>query len=295
MNDLDYPFYRQSGFFGPIGVMTAFACSSFAGIVLGAIYGSLTPLVPYVYLNFTGTLGVGMGAGAAVYLGAVFGKIRNTMFCGLIGSVAGVAALWGAWVAWIYALSSVDQAGVIILSPAAIWNLMAVIGQEGVWGFGKSGSIPVRGATLYFVWVIEAGMIITIATFAAYVMMRGKPFCERCSCWVKHKIKLSELRPPKDYEVFDRLIAGDISGVLTLERPLFKGTHIQIELLTCRTCDEMCLINIALVVASRDEDGKHQTHTEQLISNLRLSAADYQAIREFKGIAEDPLVVTAQQ
>ena len=125
-------------------------------------------------------------------------------------------------------------------------------------------------------------------------MMLGKAFCERCNCWVSNKIKLPELCPPTDFGVLDGLLVGDVSGILTLERGSKRGRHIQVELQGCRTCDEMYLIDVSVVSVTKDKKGKDETNSTDLVSNLRLSAADYQALRGFKGVAAAPIVAPAQ-
>jgi len=285
MNDLNDPFYRHSGQFGPAGLATMLVLGSGAGAVLGAIYGVLIYWIPFIYLNFIGTIFVGFAAGGAVYFGAVAGKVRNSKLCALSGVTAGCVALWAAWVGWIYAFSADVETGVILLRPSYLWNAMVAIGKEGVWSIGRHGKEPVKGFILYLVWIIEAGIIVVAAAFTAYVIVSGKAFCERCNCWVSKKIKLPELRPPTDFQVLEGLPVGDISGLLTLGRGPEEGAHIQVELLGCQTCDETYLVNVSIVVESTDKKGKTETKTTYLVNNLRVSAEDYQALRAFKGVA----------
>ena len=288
MNNSSDPFYRHSGQFGPVGIVMMLGFGAGAGAVVGAIYGMLIFWIPFVYLNFIGTIGVAAAAGAAVYMGAVVGKVRNPMLCGLAGVTAGFVALWAAWVGWIYVLTADSDMAVIVLRPSALWDLIVMIGAEGVWSIGRSSSEPVSGTVLYIVWIIEAVMIVGGSAFIAYVTMSGKAFCERCNCWVSNKIELPKLKPPQDENALDGLVTGDVSGILTLERGSKRGRHIQVELLGCRTCDEMYLIDVSVVSVTKDKKGKDETNSTHLVSNLRLSAADYQALREFKGVAAAP-------
>jgi hypothetical protein len=256
-----------------------------AAATVGAVYGALTYWIPFVYLNFFGTIGLGLAAGGAVYLGAVFGKVRNTTVSGLGGVVAGLAALWGAWVVWIYVVTADADTGVILLSPASIWRAMGVIGAHGVWSIGRSSSTPVSGTTLYVVWVIEALIVLGVSAFISHVFMVRKPFCERCNSWVNRKNSLPKLSPPEDASTLDGLDDGDISGILTLEGNPMGSMHLQVDLQACRTCDEMHLMSISAVVESRNDKGEKETSTSCLLKNMRLSAADYQALLAFKGAA----------
>jgi hypothetical protein len=282
MKNLNDPFYRHSGQFGPVGMMMMLGLGASAGIISGAIYGALIYWSPIIYLNLVGTIGVGFAAGGAIYLGATVGKVRSPIFCGLGGVIAGCAALWAAWVGWIYAYSAHGETAVILLRPGYIWNTMVAVGREGIWGFVSSD--PVKGLELYGIWIAEAVTIVGGAAFMAYLMVSGKPFCERCSRWVSNKTKLPELCPPRNEHVLDGLLTGDVSGILTLGRGRDGGMHIQVEVRGCGTCDEMYIANISVVAESTDKKGKTETKTTHLVKNLRLSAADYQALHGFKGV-----------
>lgn len=282
MKNLNDPFYRHSGQFGPVGVVMMLGFGVCTGAVAGAIYGALTYSIPFVYLNFVGTAGVAVATGGTVSLGATVGKVRNPILCGLAGVTAGVVALWGAWVGWIYAFSTNAEAGVILLRPSVLWNTMVALGREGVWGFVSSK--PVKGLELYGIWIAEAVTIVGGAAYMAYVCILGKPFCERCRRWVSNKTKLPELYPPQNEHVLDGLLTGDVSGVLRLGRGREGGMHIQVEVRGCGTCDQMYIANISVVAESTDKKGRTETKTTPLVRNLRLSAADYQTLRGFKGV-----------
>ncbi|MCP4378258.1 MAG: hypothetical protein GY794_19040 [bacterium] len=284
-------FYRHSGQFGPVGILLMSGLGVVGGIVLGAVYGALIYWIPFIYANFLGTLCVGFAAGAAVYLGAVMGRVRNPMLCGLIGVIAGCAAIWGAWVAWIYVLSSDGGTGAILLDMGVLWETMMVVGEEGVWGIGRNSSSPVRGFWLYLVWIIEAVVILGVAGLTAGALLSGKAFCERCSCWLKNETKLPRLSPPPDEHALDGLADGDVSGILVLGHGPKEGVCIEVKLQGCRTCDEIYLADVSLVVESLDKKGKTETNTTSLVTNLRLSASDYRALCEFKGLDAAPAVV----
>ncbi|MDP6634526.1 MAG: hypothetical protein QGG42_06490 [Phycisphaerae bacterium] len=281
MKNMNDPFYRHSGRFGPVGMMIMLGLGAASGIVSGAIYGALIYWSPIIYLNLIGTIGAGFATGGAVYLGAVIGKVRSPIFCGLGGVIAGCAALWAAWVGWIYAYSAHGDTAVILLKPCYIWNTMAAIGREGVWGFVSSN--PVKGLELYGIWIVEAVTIVGGAAYIAYVRVLGKPFCERCRRWAGKKTTLPELRPPQNARVLDGLLTGDVSGILTLGCGREGGVHIQVEVRGCGTCDETHIANISVVAESIDKKGNTETKTTHLVKNLRLSAADYQALLELKG------------
>jgi hypothetical protein len=296
MNNLNDTFYSHSGQFGPVGIVMMIVLGSGVGAVVGAVYGALIYWIPFVYLNFLGTILVGFAAGGMVYLGAVVGKVRNPTLCAMAGITAGCVTLWGAWVGWIYVLSADGGTGLILLRPSHLWEAMVAIGQEGVWSIGRSSSEPVKGFMLYLVWIIEAGMIVVAAAITALALLSDKPFCERCSCWANNKTKLPKLRVPQGENAFEGLGLGDISSILALQRGSREGMHVQVELLGCRTCDQTYLASVSVVVKSTDKKGKSETNTTNLVRNLRLSAEDYQALREFKGVtpAPDPIVAAAE-
>ena len=66
------------------------------------IYTYLIWYIPFIYINFFITAGIGVVTGISVsYLAVNLGKIRNSKIALLIGILGGIMALYFSWAVWI--------------------------------------------------------------------------------------------------------------------------------------------------------------------------------------------------
>lgn len=122
-------YYEPSGRFSFLSFLYLFLISLTALPLLAFGYAYATYYIPFIYINFLLTAGLGFGVGFVTNLAVLrLGKVRNTTLAALLGFLAGFITLYIQWAVWInilYSEADVDL-GVInlILAPDALFALM---------------------------------------------------------------------------------------------------------------------------------------------------------------------------
>ena len=122
-------YYRLSGKFTPIGLVTALGVGLGGTAVASWLYGYVMAWIPLVYIMVLGVIGYGIGGGALVSLGLNLGKIRNRMVALAVGLVVSVFAVYAGWVTWLFAMTSQE---LFIWAPGPLFHGIVALGQEGV-------------------------------------------------------------------------------------------------------------------------------------------------------------------
>src|SRR4029450_3600069 len=74
------------------------------------------------------------------------------------------------------------QAGLSTFLPHYVAAAMFGLFEKGSWGL--SAGTSVHGWPLVALWVIEAGLILCVATRVAVNQIATVPFCENCQEWI---------------------------------------------------------------------------------------------------------------
>ncbi len=184
-------YYEPSGRVPPLapllGLVVALPVAAIAAFAYA--YASL-------YIPIIGTISFILTAGYAVIVGVSLGlmlhraKLRNRVVAALLGLVTGVFALWASWVVYCYALlhrsSLGDDVTLVRLAmrPDALFAWIQEFNEVGTWSF--KGSTP-TGAFLWFLWALEAAIIVGGVVLTSSVSIEG-PYCETCDRWCEeHK------------------------------------------------------------------------------------------------------------
>lgn len=197
-------YYKESGNYSNLSFAYFFlTCIVFLPI-FALIYTYLIWYIPFIYINFFITAGLGFVTGLSVsYLAVKLGKIRNPKTALLLGILGGVIALYFSWAVWIdlvinasdsYGNSRIgitvsntkmDELLQLVIQPGLILELISEINNFGTWGlFGST----VSGVFLTIIWIIESLIVIVISGILPFSDSR-KPFCELSNKWF-NEIKL---------------------------------------------------------------------------------------------------------
>ena len=112
-------YYRHSGRFGLVGIVCMSVLGGVTGLVLGGLYGVISFVNPYIYLNFLLTCLTGAAAGWMTARGGRIGKVRSGGIAALWGGLAGLAALYANWVGWTCGWLNWET---VLWSPADLWE-----------------------------------------------------------------------------------------------------------------------------------------------------------------------------
>jgi hypothetical protein len=271
-------FYRHSGRSGALGVPSATVAGLAAALVLGVVYTYAINWIPFIYVNFFATLGLGFAVGVAVGIGGQLGKIRNTKICAVIGFLCGLAALYIAWAFDPLARIGRDE-GIIAWDITTIFSWMKIGYDEGFWSLGGAGAVS--GIFVAIVWVIEAAMIVGLSTLMALVYAEDDPFCEDCNAWTEKEATVATLWPAEDDEKsLPALLEGDLTALTTLGRVQgSKYPRLELDLSTCPKCDASNYLTVKLCDKTVDKDGDISTNEEALLSNMVVAQEHLELIR----------------
>ena len=196
-------YYKHSGKVGISSILFFSLCSLVILPILALIYTYLVWYIPFIYINFIITAGFGVAVGIAInYFVVNLGKVRNPFVSAVFGIVGGLIALYFSWSIWVDLVLNVGESygnsriGIttsnihlsqvlsLILSPELVASLAGEINQYGTWGIR---SAPVSGLFLSIIWLIEALIVVVIATFLT-IFRAKKPFCEFDNKWFEETV-----------------------------------------------------------------------------------------------------------
>ena len=177
-------YYKPSGKFSPISFVYLLLVCAIAMPILATIYAYLIWYIPFVYINFLITAGLGFAIGIAVWQIVIkLGKVRNYGLAILLALIAALAAYYFQWVVWtnLVLTSSGEESQLLRLlsDPSYLSQLIGFINENGTWSF--KGAV-VSGTFLTIIWIIELLIIIGVAIFIA-IPHSKHPFNETLDEW----------------------------------------------------------------------------------------------------------------
>ncbi len=191
-------YYKASGNFSMISFVYFLATSLIIIPIAALAYTYLVWYIPFIYINFFITAGLGLLTGISIsYLAVRLGKVRNTKIAILFGVLGGFIALYFSWVVWVdlvfnasdsYGTSRVgitvsntkmDELIHLLTNPSILFELIGEINSVGTWGIR---SATVSGTFLSIIWIIEA-LIVLVLSVIFPLGAAKKPFCELHNKW----------------------------------------------------------------------------------------------------------------
>lgn len=268
------PYYVHSGKCPVLSVFLMLIFGAFAAAILSVVYGYAIAYIPFIYLNFFITLFFGVLVGVVVGIGGKKGKSRNQAVYGLIGLLIGVFALYLSWVVWFYASSGQK---LLLINANELWISMRLIATTGAWSI--FGWTPTGGA-LYFIWIVEALMIVGGCTLMAFASVESVPFCETCSQWVENSKTKSGLESIEEQADFNLKLEQGQFGVLNelSQAESNSNSSTEVEIKKCNSCEGSNYLSVSSVKTKVDEKGKESKDSTKLINNLKLTSQQYSDI-----------------
>lgn len=271
--------YEVSGKFGMYAPFIMLLFGVIGGGIFGAIYTYATRFIPFVYLNFLLTLGLGFMVGLLTYKAGKLGKVRNTKVFVFFAFVNGLIALYVQWVVWIKLVFE----GVRVLNPFNLLTLIELVLPHGTWSIGRrSLQFQVSGFPLLLIWIIEAIIIVGIPM----IICRSKDvFCEDCSKWAKEDKSFRFLYPENIEKVKSEVESGNFESLKRLTKAENKDDakeilHLHLKFGKCPECNQLAYITLCLVTYSRDKKEKLVEKSETLLENLILSKEHFYEIEQ---------------
>ena len=195
-------YYKPSGKFSTLAFLFFIIIVLIISPLLGLLYAYAIWYIPFIYINFIIAGCLGLLIGLATSHGVIrLGKVRNVPLTIGLSFLAAVITLYFHWAAWVDLVINAGESygssriGVTVsnikliqtfnlaLAPDILFEIIGEINQYGTWGLRSN---TVSGTFLTIIWIIEALIIIVIATFIPSTQAKI-PFCEIGNAWFKEK------------------------------------------------------------------------------------------------------------
>lgn len=272
-------YYQHSGTVPIGGAIRTMIEGLAAATFLAIIYSYAINYIPIVYANIVGTLGFGAIIGWLVAHESKSTKIRNSVVPALIGLICGLAGLYVAWAVDLKARGGVPGLGLFGgLDPTILIPYIQWFYENGAWGIGKGGGV-VSGIPLGIVWLVEAGMIVGLATSIPWGAYKTNVFCEPCDQWTEQKGDVLRLNAGTADDVVARLTAGDFASLQNV--PLAEpgaDTFLRLKLDSCDSCEETNCLGVDQVTITVDKEGKPTEKTRTLINRMLISRGEVELL-----------------
>lgn len=138
------------------------------GYLLGYVYGLITSVMPFVYLNFICTVFLGTALGYVAIFSGYITKQTHRASEYLVTALGGIITWYFSWIAYVLSVfkdqfTSLTDAYfsdfTLVFRPLDLFTIMSDINTHGLW---EINDVPLNGFTLTFIWIVEALLIIGI-------------------------------------------------------------------------------------------------------------------------------------
>jgi hypothetical protein len=272
-------FYRHSGKAPVLGLLLIGLAGFVAIPILGLIYGYLLRYIPFIYINCLIVLGYAYAISFVITRVAKYGKVRNIILIGLAGLFFGFLADYIGWVSWIAAMTGDPTYLIGFFFPFEVFGLITEIAKEGAWTL--SGATP-TGAALYFIWFVEACIVIGGSTYLSIRALSEIPFCEDSDTWADKKTILGAFTPVANAQQFKTAVAQGSFAPFNELKPAQAGSRhfTLLETYECEQCKSFFVLNVKNVDVKIDRKGKAETKTKPIISNLIVTPTTLASLRK---------------
>jgi hypothetical protein len=278
-------YYKPSGEVTVAGLAAGLLGGLAVGALLALVYAYLLVYVPLVYAHLLCTLGYAFGLGAAVGYFLKVGKMRSPAV-GVF--VAGVVALlsyyfcWAVWLAAVLGRANLEVSTFELFSqPSFLLDVITRVNETGVWSIGRGSKTPVSGGFLWFVWGVEALVVLVGPVVAAWAMVSSEPFCEPCNEWCVEDQGLVSLGVGADKEAVRRVFeTKDFERLKAFGAK--RGDAMdwyRLDLYHCKGCDRTNALTVKAEKQSFDKKGNPTVSSTAFVNHLLLSPAETEDLR----------------
>jgi hypothetical protein len=264
------------------GILRAWFVVSFCAVLLGCVYPFGMKYLPFLWLNIAQIVLFGIAVGACAERASRGAKIRVKAVVVLLAAYAACLGLYVAWA--VDPLARLDE-GFVAWHPRMWFAYMQFLYEHGAWELeGEQENLVGRGGVLLAWWAAELAIAVGTATTTA-LGYRGKwdaPFCGQCNQWANIESAVVELKPTSnDESSLERLAEGNLSVLDDFELASDEdATCVWLDLTTCPRCDRFNFLTVRLAQRTVDPDGNVDIASHELLSNVRINAAQLERIRE---------------
>ena len=243
------------------------------GLLIGGLYGILTAINPWHYLNCIVLFVTVFVASTAVDEFCKLFKVRNLKFGKYLGGVVFISVYYSAWVFGIYAFSGFE-------AEHLNYNPIKLIGSLGDYSLVRQVNHNLAGWFLYPVWVLE--LLIGFSIMAQCgENVENNLFCESCNEWLETEESESELPVSVKDGLIDFILSGDSSGLIWGDnQPVTGREFLSVHITKCLTCSEDAYISISHYEETKEKDGTMVTNYSCLVDCIQISTEIMKEIKQ---------------
>lgn len=276
-------YYKHSGKFTLAGVALGLAGGIVAGLVLAFVYAYIISYLPFVYINALCTIGYSIVLGLAVGAILKWGKVRSTAITVVVALVVAVISLYFSWAVWLSVFLSraeITSVGVfeVAQQPAELWDAIGRINEVGAW---KIRNLVVSGGFLWFIWAIEALIVLGGTVFMAMATATATPFCEACQSWCHETDGLMVLRDTPADELKRRIEVKDFAYLKSLgPKADAERDWVKVKICHCPNCGQTNTLSVKREQLTINKKGESTTKSTAVVDNLLLNKDDVSRLRQ---------------
>lgn len=286
--------YRHSGKLG-IGVPLGLVAGAATAIAGAWLYQRFVIWVPFIYVTFLGTLAFGAGIGVAVGYAMRAGKTRSLLvpaiiagLCGVLGEAASFKFDYSYRMAEaaeeLSASGETEEAitGEDLEQAISFSDYIGLRAEQGFSiGRGGSGGLPLQGALVYLIWLIELGAM----AGAAVVLARGRftdTFCEHCEQWMKERTLGMRMGVDSGHL---RMAAtdGDLAALFAPPPDPESPINVAYSVHECARCRANPYLTVSLAWIEQNKKGEDQEKKEAIAYQVRTTPADIATLEQDLG------------
>ena len=141
-----------------------------------------------------------------------------------------------------------------LLSPAALWQSIKILGEIGWFSIGDNGS-TVSGIFLWLIWLIESVGLIGVAIFGAKSILHEHVFCEQCNVWLE-SLNYNKRILFLQQESLTQALDGHID--IIFDQPLSPPNiepQYRLNINQCSSCKIMATLDFDKITYQSSKDG----------------------------------------
>ena len=283
-------YYQPSGRFTVSGLLGFLLAGLLAAVPLAFVYVYAVWYIPFIYLNFLFTLGLGFGLGLVLRIMTKVGRLRNPRLVGVLGVVVG---LWAWYVQWCVYITLLAGAGEVeefgsrfsvahtsfdfdvflgfLLSPGEVLSILPALAEEGTWSLFK---VAVSGVFLYLIWLIEF-VVILIFSWLMPQTQAAEPYSEVAGQWAE-----KQTLPGPAAHLPDTAAAKAALEAADWEHLQPRPAHMdatapfaRLHIFRSPADPDCCYLSLENVTIELDKDGKPSEKAVDVLEYLRITPA----------------------
>lgn len=237
------------------GVMLTLVTASVAGGILGALYAALIYWIPFVFVLFVLTFGLGIVLGAISGSMASVGRIRHNGVTTQLAFAASLVAYYVHWVVWMNLMT-----GDLFIRPDELWIMMNRVAATGAW---TVFDWTPQGFALWAIWGIEGAIIVGMGTVGAHAAT-DVPYCEATNQWTTEDVLGTRFRAIDPLRQID-----SPSAMLSVLVPDdgSAGAFSEITVFTAPGSELRC-VSLDVVTLEYDDDGKETKNKKTVVKQM---------------------------